>query len=221
MVSRKFGLWYPFRILAIAVVYLLSGTFPYEAHASSESVETLVFIRHGEKQEEGLGQLSCQGLSRALALPMVIAKKFGKPDAVFAPDPGEMKHDGAGSYYYVRPLATVEPMAIEFHMPVQTPFGVTQIAQQAHSLVDPVYRGKLVVIGWEHHLLVKMVREILASDNGAAISVPSWANDDFDSIYVVTLDWRTGTPRASFRTDREDLNGRPVDCPALISQGGE
>ena len=43
---------------------------------SDDATQTLVFIRHGEKPDEGLGQLSCQGLNRALALPPVIAKVF-------------------------------------------------------------------------------------------------------------------------------------------------
>ncbi len=33
--------------------------------------ETLVFVRHGEKPAQGYGQLNCQGLNRALALPAV------------------------------------------------------------------------------------------------------------------------------------------------------
>jgi hypothetical protein len=59
--------------------------------------ETIVLVRHGEKPAEGLGQLNCQGLNRALALPVVIGKLFARPDA-----------------NYVRPLATIEPTAIAF-----------------------------------------------------------------------------------------------------------
>jgi hypothetical protein len=51
------------------------------------AAETIVFVRHGEKPEGGLGQLSCQGLNRALALPSVIADSFGRPEAIFAPNP--------------------------------------------------------------------------------------------------------------------------------------
>ena len=54
---------------------------------SDDPVETIVLIRHGEKPDEGLGQLNCQGLNRALALPTVIAKTFGRPGAIFAPNP--------------------------------------------------------------------------------------------------------------------------------------
>ena len=97
------------------------------AQAAADEVETLLFVRHGEKPAEGLGQLTCQGLNRALALPAVIAAKYGKPDAIYAPDPGEKKNDHGHSWYYVRPLATVEPTAIQFGMPVQTPWGEVRI----------------------------------------------------------------------------------------------
>jgi hypothetical protein len=36
---------------------------------------TIVIVRHGEKPPAGLGQLSCQGLNRALALSQVLFEK--------------------------------------------------------------------------------------------------------------------------------------------------
>jgi hypothetical protein len=57
----------------------------------SDDIETIVVVRHGEKPSAGLGQLDCQGLNRALALPAVIAETFGRPSAVFAPNPADQK----------------------------------------------------------------------------------------------------------------------------------
>jgi hypothetical protein len=37
------------------------------------AAETIVFVRHGEKPQDGFGQLNCQGLNRALALASGIA----------------------------------------------------------------------------------------------------------------------------------------------------
>lgn len=191
---------------------------PVTAHAASSqaagtAVETLVFVRHGEKPAQGLGQLNCQGLNRALALPAVIAAKFGKPDAIFAPDPGEQKNDGGHPYYYVRPLATIEPTAIQFQMPVQTPYGLTQIDRLSATLIDPAYHNKLVVVAWEHKLIEKLVRQMVSAHGGNAADVPKWHSDDFDSIYIVKLDWQGGSPRASFQHSDEGLNGRSTDCP--------
>jgi hypothetical protein len=186
---------------------------PATAYAASSAVETLVFVRHGEKPAQGLGQLNCQGLNRALALPAVIAAKFGKPDAIFAPDPGQQKDDGGHPYYYVRPLATIEPTAIQFEMPVQTPYGLTQIDRLSTTLIDPAYRNKLVVVAWEHKLIEKVVRQMLSAHGGNVADVPKWHSDDFDSIYIVKLDWQRGSPRASFQHSDEGLNGRSTDCP--------
>lgn len=65
---------------------------------SDDAVETIVLVRDGEKPDKGLGQLDCQGLNRALALPPVIAKIFGRPSAIFAPDPSQQKQDDGVSY---------------------------------------------------------------------------------------------------------------------------
>src|SRR5271163_3917319 len=98
------------------------------ASAVPSTTETIVLVRHGEKPALGLGQLDCQGLNRALALPAVIARDFGKPVAIFAPDPAEKKDDLGLPYDYVRPLATIEPTAIAFGMPIDADIGVSDIA---------------------------------------------------------------------------------------------
>jgi hypothetical protein len=85
-------------------------------------------MRHGEKPAEGLGQLDCQGLNRALALPHVLKRKFGIPDYIFAPDPRQLVLDHGNLYYYIRPLATIEATAIRLGKPVNTRFGYKQIA---------------------------------------------------------------------------------------------
>ena len=93
---------------------LLTGLL---ARSENASEETVALLRHGEKPVNGLGQLSCQGLNRALALPPVIGNMFGHPDAIFAPNPSDQKADHGEPYDYVRPLATIEPTAIFFGLP--------------------------------------------------------------------------------------------------------
>src|SRR6187549_3189632 len=80
--------------------------------------QTIVFFRHGEKPSGGYGQLTCQGLNRALALPPVLSAKYGRPHCMYAPNPAVTVSDPAGTFYYVRPLATIEPTAIRLGMPV-------------------------------------------------------------------------------------------------------
>lgn len=177
--------------------------------------ETLVFVRHGEKPAKGYGQLDCQGLNRALALPAVIAAKFGKPDAIYAPNPSIQKQDAGVLYDYVRPLATIEPTAIQFALPVNTAYGYAQIDALKQALVKPEYAGKLIVTAWEHREIEDLARDLVGEYGGAPGSVPYWQSSDFDSIYVVKLDWGPPgkPPRATFMLDHEGLNGRSTDCP--------
>jgi hypothetical protein len=198
-----------------------AGATTHEATSASgtptaretQDVETLVFVRHGEKPPEGLGQFNCKGLNRALALPAVIAAKYGKPDAIYAPDPGEQKDDNGHPYYYVRPLATIEPTAIQFGMPVQTPYGYSQIDSLQTKLVDPAWRGRTVLVAWEHRQIETLVRRVIAAHGGTASEVPRWDSADFDSIYVVRISWSGDTPHARFSHEREGLDGRADDCP--------
>ena len=202
------------RAIAAAIgLGLIGVTAANAGEARSSNVETLVFLRHGEKPKGGFGQLDCQGLNRALALPAVIAAKFGKPDAIYAPDPGARKQDGDASYYYVRPLATIEPTAIQFGLPVATPYGFSEIDALGRTLVDPANRGRLIVVAWEHHEIEALVRAIVKANGGEAADVPSWESRDFDSLYVVKLDWASTPPHATFVREQEGLDGRSADCP--------
>jgi hypothetical protein len=110
------------------------------ARAASDDVETIVMVRHGEKPLAGLGQLDCQGLNRSLALPHVIESRYGQPDFIFAPDPAKQKDDRGTKYDYVRPLATIEPTAIYFGLPVNTSIGFSKTGDLREALLSPQYR---------------------------------------------------------------------------------
>jgi hypothetical protein len=190
-------------------IFLLTDTPGW----SDPAVETIVFVRHGEKPDGGLGQLTCQGLNRALALPAVIARMFGKPDAIFAPNPSIQKRDEGKPYYYVRPLATIEPTAIAFGLPVDVSIGAFDTERLRTTLEDPAYRTKLILVAWEHHEIETMVRALLASSGGDASAVPGWEDDDFDSIYLVNIFWSEDAAKATFERTREHLDGQPTSCP--------
>ena len=171
---------------------------------------TLVMIRHGEKPALGMGQLSCQGLNRALALPDVLLAKFGRPDALFAPDPGVAASDFGQPYNYIRPLATIEPTAIRLGLPVNTRWGLGNLAPLEDELLSPKHAGQLLFIAWEHNLVVQLAKDIVARRGGDPKQVPDWDRGDFDSIYVLGLP--DGGP-PSFRVDHEGLDGQSTLCP--------
>ena len=188
---------------------MLTGT----AARSDDTVETIVFIRHGEKPDKGLGQLNCKGLNRALALPSVIAKLFGRPSVIFAPDPSDRKVDDGEPYDYVRPLATIEPTAISLGLPVNASIGVSKMDQLQVALEQPLNRNGLILVAWEHKLIENIVRMLLNAHGGDAAVVPKWHGDDFDSIYVVTMKWTGDTAKATFVHQHEGLDGQPNLCP--------
>jgi hypothetical protein len=183
------------------------------ALAQATSQETIVFVRHGEKPEAGLGQLDCQGLNRALALPAVLEAKFGKPAALFAPNPSKQKDDAGKPYDYIRPLATIEPSAVRFGLPVNVDLGFLEVDKLRDVLEQPAYRNATVVVAWEHKLIDVLVKEMMTAHGADEDAVPKWHGKDFDSIYVVKLQWSGSTASITFVHDVEGLDGQPTTCP--------
>ena len=202
----------PSGFLSLALAIMVLGSTP--AHAAGDPVETIVMVRHGEKPAAGLGQLSCQGLNRALALPRVIERKYGKPDFIFAPDPAKQKNDRGTKYDYVRPLATIEPTAIYFGLPVNASIGFTRTDDLQATLLAPQYKSSLVVVAWEHTMIEALARKIVIDAGGDAASVPQWASTDYDSIYVLRITQGADKAEVAFSVEHENLNHRAVTCPS-------
>ena len=193
--------------LLIALVLLVA------AASEARAEQTIVFFRHGEKPSGGYGQLTCQGLNRALALPTVLAAKYGKPAYLYAPNPTVKVSDPAGSFYYVRPLATIEPTAIRVGLSVNTKYGYTEIAGLQSLLITATKADSTIFVAWEHVQLQKIVQNIMNSYGGGA-AVPAWISGDYDSLYVVRVDYVAGTINAQFHRDSEGLNGQSTTCPS-------
>lgn len=178
------------------------------------AIETIVFLRHGEKPNKEIGQLDCQGLNRALALPRVLMSKFGRPDFLFAPATTRLpSFGGGGGPNYLRPLATIEPTAIQLGMPVDTDFGYSNIDGLAFELIQQKYQNALIFVTWEHNELVKLVRQLVRKFDGDPNQVPNWHGNDFDSLYVVRITGLGPTRSVSFAQDHEGLSNLSNDCP--------
>lgn len=178
--------------------------------------ETIIAIRHGEKPPGGLGQLTCKGLNRALALPKVLIPRFGKPDAIYAPDPADDVNDGSNNRYsYVRPLITIEPTAIALGMPVNAQIGFKDIAKLQADLTAPAYANAVIFVAWEHEMLNKFAQQMLRSYGDDPLIVPDWPNNDYDRIYVFKITRDHGKPTLIFKVEHEDLNASLNDtCPS-------
>jgi len=195
------------RFPAVCVVFicLLFGA----AQASAE--QTIVFFRHGEKPAAGLGNLTCQGFNRALALPTVLLSRYGTPDFLYAPNPNVKISDPGGSYYYVRPLATIEPVAVRTGVSINTKYGYTEIAGLQSLLIQSAKADTTIFVAWEHAYLQRVVQNIMNAYGGGAV-VPAWVTGDFDSLYVLHVTYAGGTIAARFTLEKEGLNGQPTTC---------
>ena len=192
-------------VLAALVFFVAAG------HARAD--QTIVFFRHGEKPSGGYGQLTCQGLNRALALPNVLADMYGRGSYLYAPNPAVKVADPAGSFYYVRPLATIEPTAIRLGLSVNTKYGYSDVAGMQSVLINSAKDNTTSFVAWEHAYLVKIVQSIMNA-YGGGVTVPAWISGDYDSLYVVRVNYATGVPQAQFHKAAEGLNGQPTACPS-------
>jgi hypothetical protein len=204
--------------MSIVLACLLCNLPASDAQTPQAKGETIVLLRHGEKPAGGLGQLTCKGLNRALALPSVLIGRYGKPDFIYAPNPSMQVNDGKSlpTYSYVRPLATIEPTAIRLAMPVNTQIGFLQIADLQKELLQPAYAHSLIFVAWEHEKLRDFAVQMLQSYGTGAAQVPEWSNDDYETIYVFHIA-RTGTKgatRATLEIQKEGLSSTLSDtCP--------
>ena len=201
----------PMKKFILALLLSVPLAVSAQTNVPGQTVETLICVRHGEKPPGGLGQLTCRGLNRALALPRVLLKKFGTPQFIFAPNPTQ-KAD-PGGYYYVRPLVTIEPTAIQCGLPINTEFGYKEIKGLENELQKPAYQNATVFIAWEHVLLDDFAKNLVKDNGGDVLDVPPWPGKDYDTIFVIKIT-RNG-PRASvtFALDHEGLNNVSDDCP--------
>ena len=204
--------------ISIVLACLLGNLPASDAQSQQANGETIVLLRHGEKPPGGLGQLTCKGLNRALALPSVLIGRYGKPDFIYAPNPSMQVNDGNNqpTYSYVRPLATIEPTAIRLGMPVNTQIGFLHIDELQKTLLQPAYAHSLIFVAWEHEKLRDFAVQMLQSFGTGAAQVPAWTNDDYETIYVfhITRFGDNAAPHATLEIQKEGLSNTLSDaCP--------
>ncbi len=201
-------------MLSLTKFFIFLLSFPSYASSTDLTHETLVFIRHGEKPLVEIGQLNCQGLNRSLKLPAVLLSKFGKPNHLFAPKPT----DKMVGHYYIRPLATIEPLAIQTNMPVNLKFGYMDIKGIAEELLSLEHANNTIITAWEHITLVQIVRYIYAKAGHSPEEIPHWSNNDYDSIYVLKINrnpQRNNKFSVSFYQDTQDIQDLNNDCATV------
>jgi hypothetical protein len=135
-------------------------------------------MRHGDKNpdEDWNHNLNLAGLKRSLALPDVLLVRYGKPQAIFAPQP--KAPNGAN----IRSIQLITPTAIKAEVNIDTKFSVGEEKQLAECLkTDPSLNDKLVFVVWEHNKISEIAAEL-------GIKTSKWKSTDFDSLWIIKHD---------------------------------
>ncbi len=208
--------------LAAIPLLLIAGAVSLSSHVEdafaqpADGVQTLVFMRHAEKPADGLGQLTCQGLNRAIDLATLLPQKYGKADYVFAANPSREVEEGTDddAYSYVRPMMTINPSAIKLGLPINLAFSANDTRQLAAELTDDKYHNATIYTAWSHGYLPELINTVAAKATGKTMSLTEdWADNDFDSLYVLTLTWHNGNATLVSRVDHQGLNNGAKACP--------
>jgi hypothetical protein len=173
--------------------------------------ETIYMIRHAEAhptQGWDDGNFIGAGQWRSLALPDALRKALlGKtsPTQVYSIDPAQLfpgayipPVGGNMNFSYVRPSLTVLPYAIANNLPFNlvSDFEIFDNASPVDTsnffFFNPKFSNQTVLLAWEHAHFPYIINELLASyfPKGGAPEVPvdAWPEDDYDTIWTVTLD---------------------------------
>lgn len=209
-------------VLASATLFVVAGAVTLASHvddafaAPADGVQTLIFIRHAEKPEGGLGQLTCQGLNRAIDLATLLPQRYGKANYVFAADPSRQVEEGDNNdaYSYVRPMMTINPSAIKLGLPINLSFSAKNTDALAKEFTENKYRNATVYTAWSNGYLPDLINNVAgtALDKKTTL-IEDWPSSDFDSLYVLTVTRKDGKTTLASRVDKQGLNNGTQDCP--------
>ena len=169
----------------VLVCTLIAGCDNPAKNAPADDLK-VVIIRHAEKPVAG-DNLSCQGQNRALQLPAILAKKFIKPDYTYVP---ALKSDKSTAHS--RMFQTVTPLAVKYDLTINSKYRQNEYADVAKSVLK---KNGVVLMVWSHSEMPDLVRA-LGVDNA-----PKWADEDFDSIWLVTY----ANGKATLAADNQGL----------------
>ncbi len=118
-------------------------------------------------------------------------------------------------YSYVRPLATIEPTAIQLGLPVDTQLAFPDIAGLQRAVTAPAYANSTIFIAWEHKYAYDFARQMLRAYGLDRAQVPAWPSDDYETLYVFHIRRAAGAaPAMTFAVEQEGLSGNlSATCP--------
>jgi len=146
----------------------------------------IVLVRHADKlQQKFTGPaISAKGYVRAIKFSFYYLNYFGEPDFVFAGKP-------KGKDASIRELQTVGPLIniLAVRHPdtvfnIMHPYQHDQYEKLAkYILQDKKFDNKSVLICWRHTKIIELAEALGVKDE-----LEPWADDDFDSVFVIEYD---------------------------------
>ena len=165
--------------------------------------ETLYLVRHAEAHPQADwsdNNYVGAGEWRALDLPNALRGRIS-PDQVWSGDPAQYSQgttDAAGDDYWsiLVPAMTVEPYAIAndlpYHLVTSFQLTDTNVATETSNFffTQDTFSNHKVLLGWSYVQIDSTVNWLLGTyfPNGGGPSAPVWASNDYDSMWVLTLD---------------------------------
>ena len=192
---------------ATALILVLPAALAASNSVRAASNSTVYIIRHGEKTW-GAGCLNIQGQERAESLQLTFgpgSARFATPTAIFA-NKYQSPPNCERCWLTVHSLAQNLSVPIDFDHGYPAAIGGNQGAADAMKAAAKSH--SVILASWEHYNI-----QFLTADLGVPKkSIPNWGSDDFDSVYVVTLDSDTGA-LLDFRVDAQQYVPKSTTCP--------
>lgn len=166
----------------------------------------VIIIRHGEKINDELPQLSPEGEARAVMLRTFFqhGSPFGDIDTIYAAKP---RHAGSS----IRPQQTVAHVAEDWHLEINLDYereaGHDDESQKklAKHILSHNYHGKSVLICWEHDSIRNLIKSLGGPDVG------KWGKS-YSKFYV--LNYHHDSYHSGEEREQWDVAHYPADYPA-------
>jgi len=204
-----------FIIIIIIIIYLLYIIiYNYFHNRYLNTIKkTIVIIRHGEKAYPGKGNLHCKGLNRSLKLPDVLLDRFGTNiKNIYSTKPIYIRDstDDDNHSWYLRPIITIEPLAIKLQIPINIRFN-HENPKELNKLANILYKNPsgVYIVSWEHKTLKKLVENILDKYK-LNNEVEKYEDNLFSKMYIIR-EFKNG--KVTFTIEDENIMFLSNICP--------
>jgi broad specificity phosphatase PhoE len=134
------------------------------------NAKLIMVIRHGEKINDKLTDLSPRGKARAYCLTSIFGSTYPAPQKIFAQNPTEKKQS-------TRPRDTVVPLAEALGLQVDLSYTSGQIKKLTNYIASS--NDEVTLVSWNNDKIPEIAEKLGISNP------PDWDSDTFDDIWMI------------------------------------